>query len=245
MRLYLTCTFRSAEVEVRPIGAKTNPECEHAMPTPLDLTRLAPTDLEEAAGVLGRAAVDDPIFVHCLPDPAERDRGVPQIMQAFLRLGLTHGEVWSTPGPIAGVAWWSPPDDPKITPAERDAAGFTAVAAAWGAEASGRLQDFVADISEAAAALGDRPHWHLSWIGVEPGQQGKGVGSALLRRLASKVDASGVECELFDFVPENVPLYEHFGYEVASDSILPRTGLRLWAMIRQAQPAAGVARGDR
>jgi ribosomal protein S18 acetylase RimI-like enzyme len=194
--------------------------------------RMSVDQLEGAAAVLARAAVDDPIFVHCLPDSAERARGVPLIMQYFLKLGLTHGEIWTTPGPISGAAWWSRPNDPKISPEDREAAGLSAVAGAWGEGAFGRFRDFAADISEVASAAADRLHWHLSWIGVEPAQQGKGVGSALLRHLIKRTDDSGVECDLFDFVPENVPLYEHFGFRVANDSILPRTGLRLWRMIR-------------
>jgi hypothetical protein len=39
-------------------------------------------------------------------------------------------------------------------------------------------------------------------------------------------------CHLFTFAPHYVAIYEHLGLDVAADTILPRTGLRLWMMVR-------------
>jgi ribosomal protein S18 acetylase RimI-like enzyme len=214
-------------------------ECEHVMTTTFEPVPLTTVGLVEAAEVLGLAVKDDPIFVHCLPDSTDREQGVPMMMQSFLKLGLMHGEVWTTPPPITGVAWWIPSNLPPINRDEIGAAGVATAADAWGEEASARFQGFISDIGEVTSALGSKPHWHLSWIGVDPGHQGQGIGSALIRRLTSRVDADGVECDLYDFVPENVALYEHFGFKVAIDSVLPRSGLRLWVMVRQPMLPSG------
>ena len=214
---------------------------DRVMASDVELIRLDPERLEEAAGVLGRATVNDPIFVYCLPDRADRDRGVPLVMQAFLRLGLMHGEVWTTPDPIRGVAWWIPANIPALSRERVESAGVMAAASQWGDSGSARFQTFVADVGEVTAALADRPHWHLSWIGVEPASQGTGLGSMLMRHLLSRVDADEAECDLYDFVPENVPLYEHFDFRVQTDSILPRSGLRLWHMVRPSRGPSPVA----
>ena len=75
--------------------------------------RLPPERLGEAAAVLGRAVVDDPLFLALLPGAKQRTSGVPLMMEMFLRLGLAHGEVWVTPprstGSLAGFLPRIPP----------------------------------------------------------------------------------------------------------------------------------------
>ena len=192
--------------------------------------RLLPERLVEAAAVLGRAAVDDPFFVYVLPDAARRAWGVPLIMQTVLRIGLAHGEVWTTPPPITGVASWLSPAHPVVTQADREAAGFAEVRALWGPEAIARFYGIGADVGEAESLAPADPHWYLHWLGADPSAQGRGIGSTLVRQMTARADAEDVVCRLLNFVPRNVPIYEHLGFRVILDTVLSRTGLRLWVM---------------
>jgi GNAT superfamily N-acetyltransferase len=201
--------------------------------------RLPPDRLVEAAAVMGRAAKDDPIFVHALPVEEERVAGVPQMLATALRIGLAHGEVWVTPPPITGAACWISPAHPTVTAEDRDAAGWREVGAAWGAEAFARFQAFAADIAEVLAPLGAEPHWYLAWLCVEPNQQGRGIGGTLVRHMTARADADRVSCQLFTAAPRNVPTYEHLGFSVVHAPTLPRSGLRIWVMVRQ--PGVGAA----
>jgi ribosomal protein S18 acetylase RimI-like enzyme len=177
---------------------------------------------------MGRALMNDPIFVYVLPDAIQRASGVSAMMETTLRIGLVHGEVWATPPPIAGVAAWMSPSHPKITEEDRDAAGWREVGVAWGTEAFARFQQFAADMRDLPA---QEPHWHLNWLCVEPGHQGQGIGGTLVRQMTSRADADGFGCHLFTFTRHNVAIYEHLGFAVAADTTLPRTGLRLWVMV--------------
>jgi ribosomal protein S18 acetylase RimI-like enzyme len=205
---------------------------EGTMPAPVAPIRLPPERLGEAAAVMGRAVVDDPLFVSLLPDARQRASGVPPMMEMFLRIALAHGEVWVTPPPIRGVACWLSPAHSTVTAEERDAAGWSGVAAAWGREAVDRFQAFVTDRDSAVGSLAPEPHWHLTWLGVEPGHQGQGIGSTLVRQTTTRADAEGMACWLFTFAPHNVPIYEHLGFAVTLDTTLPSSGLRLWVMAR-------------
>jgi GNAT superfamily N-acetyltransferase len=60
----------------------------------------------------------------------------------------------------------------------------------------------------------DEPHWHLPLIGVEPTQQRKGYGSALLKHALRICDKDGVSAYLESSNPENIPLYRRHGFEV-------------------------------
>ena len=200
------------------------------MTVPIAPVRLAPENLAEAAAVMGRAVVDDPLFIALLSDAQQRACGVPKMMEMFLRIGLAHGEVWVTPPPIRGVALWLSPAHHTITEEDRAAAGWREVAAAWGREAVDRFQTFIGDRDDAVGSLAPEPHWHLAWLGVEPGQQGQGIGSTLVRQMTTRADAEGMACWLFTFASRNVPIYEHLGFHVTLDTTLPSSGLRLWVM---------------
>jgi ribosomal protein S18 acetylase RimI-like enzyme len=209
-----------------------DPGEETSMPATVTPVRLPPERLAEAAAVLGRAVVDDPLFLYLLPAAQQRVSGVPMAMAMFLRIGLAHGEVWVTPPPIRGVACWLPPAHPTLTQEVRNAAGWQEVGAAWGREAVDRFQAFIGDRDDAVGSLAAEPHWHLTWLGVEPGHQGQGIGSTLVRQMTTRTDAEGTACWLFTFAARNVPVYEHLGFHVTLETNLPSSGLRLWVMSR-------------
>lgn len=60
------------------------------------------------------------------------------------------------------------------------------------------------------------PHWYLPLIGVEPAQQGRGIGSALLRPVLAECDRDGLPAYLEATNPRNVALYLRHGFEVAA-----------------------------
>ena len=121
-----------------------------------------------------------------------------------------------------------------ITDEDRDAAGWREVGAAWGSEAFARFKAFAADIGEVAGPLSAEPHWKLAWLGVEPGQQGRGIASALVRHVTTRADAQGVACQLFTFAPRNVPIYEHLGFRVIREGDPPEGGPHTWFMRKDA-----------
>jgi ribosomal protein S18 acetylase RimI-like enzyme len=60
----------------------------------------------------------------------------------------------------------------------------------------------------------DEPHWYLPLIGVDPAQQGKGYGSALLAHALRLCDEDGAPAYLESTNPKNIPLYRRHGFEV-------------------------------
>lgn len=63
----------------------------------------------------------------------------------------------------------------------------------------------------------EEPHWYLPMIGVDPAQQGKGIGSALLRHALAQVDELCLPAYLEASNPANVPLYQRHGFEVLGE----------------------------
>jgi ribosomal protein S18 acetylase RimI-like enzyme len=76
------------------------------------------------------------------------------------------------------------------------------------------------------------PLGHLDSVAVEPGWQGRGIGSALLEFALEKVRESGVAIVLETGTPRNVPLYERLGFHVAEEVDPPEGGPHVWFMRR-------------
>ena len=75
-----------------------------------------------------------------------------------------------------------------------------------------------------------KPHWHLDPLAVIPEMQGRGIGSQLLERFAVLVDKAGQPAFLETDRPENVRLYERFGFSVISEA--PALGVHCYFMWR-------------
>ena len=59
----------------------------------------------------------------------------------------------------------------------------------------------------------DEPHWYLPLIGVDPAQQGKGLGDALMRHALVRCDRAGQPAYLESSNPRNISLYRRHGFE--------------------------------
>ncbi|GJQ49759.1 acetyltransferase (GNAT) family protein [Candidatus Kuenenia stuttgartiensis] len=73
-------------------------------------------------------------------------------------------------------------------------------------------------------------HWHLGPIGVLPTHQGVGVGSMLMERFCSEVDACMANAYLETDKDVNVVFYQKFGFKTISESMI--FGVKNWYMLR-------------
>ena len=76
------------------------------------------------------------------------------------------------------------------------------------------------------------PLWHLDSVAVEPGWQGRGIGSALIEFAFEHVRESGVAIVLETGTPRNVRLYERLRFHVVEEAGPPEGGPQVWFMRR-------------
>lgn len=163
--------------------------------------------------MLARAFHDDPVFGWMLPAEGSRHRRLRRFFVAELHHeSLRHGavEVAYIDGRVAGAAMWFPPGTPL---------GTEASALPGYLRAFGRRLVIVSQYQSVAVRVHPReePHWYLAFIGVDPVRQGHGVGAALLRSRLRRCDQEGLPAYLESSKPENVPLYQHFGFHGTLD----------------------------
>ena len=78
------------------------------------------------------------------------------------------------------------------------------------------------------------PHWYLAFLGIEPSEQGKGLGSALLRPVLERCDSEGTPAYLETSNERNLPFYQRHGFEVVQQCGIP-DGPHFWGMWRVAR----------
>lgn len=172
----------------------------------------------EIADVLARAFHDDPAFSWMLPVEGSRARRLRRYFLTELQHeALRHGgvELAHADGRIAGAAVWFPPGTWSPGTELSALPGYL--------RAFGRRLGIASQYSSIAVRAHPReqPHWYLAIIGVDPSRQGQGVGAALLRSRLEDCDNEALPAYLESSPLQNVPLYEHFGFQATGALDLP------------------------
>jgi ribosomal protein S18 acetylase RimI-like enzyme len=142
---------------------------------------------------------------YLVPDPADR----PGVMGRFFALITEHAsrygriDVVDREGELAAAAVWF--DRTRDVP---EPPGFENRVAALAGPYVGNFAAL--DILD--KHLPAEPHWLLQFMAVHPDHQDKGLGSALMRRTHSELDAAGVPQYLEATNEDNIRLYHRHGY---------------------------------
>ncbi len=207
----------------------------------MKLAKLTGSQVNSAANVLARALHEDPLSRYQIPDAVERQRLLPHAFRLTVRDGILNGEVYATSPNLEGVAVWYPPGKGHLSVRRRLAAGVLSVKLRMDrASMRRRFGEMPARVTremEYDNAVHQRltpfPHTYLNLIGVESAYRGRGYAGALLRPMLARMDEEGLPCYLTTSNPDNVPLYEHFGFEVVEEGTIPDSDVGHWAMLRK------------
>lgn len=191
-----------------------------------DLPRLnvaTPDQAEQVVDSLVLAFVRDPVARYAFPEPTQHRVGFGAFVRAFGGAALDHGTAFASEG-FGGAALWLPPG---VGPDE--AAVAAVVERQVPPERQATVQGFMEEMGRHHP---DEPHWYLPLIGVDPSQQGRGLGAALLRYALARVDREGRLAYLESTNPANVSLYRRHGFELM-DTIQVGDAPPIFPMLRE------------
>lgn len=197
-------------------------------------------EVKRAAEVMARAFRDYPLFGYFIPDESERKRKQPFMFRSLLRHGLIYSEVYATSTKLEGIAVWFRSDRKRETPWSKIRSGSVLIPFIVGLSVLRRQIAFGRWAEPVRKRCVPGRHWYLQLLGVEPAYQGRGYASTLLRPMLERIDREGLPCYLETQTEKNVPLYEHLGFRVVEEGIVPGSAVRSWAMVRE----AGGGQGD-
>lgn len=159
-------------------------------------------------GILTLAFSTDPMARWSQPDPAKYLENFPALVKAFGGNAFANGSAYFADG-YAGAALWLPPG---VHPDEETMIGLVESTAPDAIKT-----DLFGVFEQMGKYHPTEPHWYLPLIGVDPLQQGNGVGSALMKHAVAVCDRDGVIAYLESSNPRNVSLYERHGFEVIGE----------------------------
>jgi ribosomal protein S18 acetylase RimI-like enzyme len=175
------------------------------MITPIIKTAATASDEASIIDVLVRANWADPAARWVWPDSQRFLMYFPSFVRAFGGKAFAHGSAYYIDGYI-GAALWLPPD---VHPDEN------ALIALLQRTVSDQIQkDVFAVFEQMGRYHPNEPHWYLPLMGVDPSQQSKGFGSALLQHILIQFDRKNKLAYLESSNPRNIPLYKRHGFEL-------------------------------
>ena len=174
------------------------------MTTPIIKTATA-SDEAQAVAVVVLAFSTDPAARWTWPDPQQYLMQFPAFVNALGGKAFAHKSAYCLDG-YAGAALWLPPE---VGPDEET---LTALLQRTGSAAV--QKDLSAVFEQMGRYHPQEPHWYLPFIGIDPSQQGKGYGAALMEHALVPCDRDDTLAYLESSNPKNIPLYERHGFEL-------------------------------
>lgn len=198
----------------------------------IELRLLGGEELEAAALLAARSMRDNPLQVVAIGQ--DQERRVRILHRGFSRLLKLDGRptvgAWDGHR-LVGVAATAEPGHCQPSTSERLRLVPTFLMAGRAVPRLGRWMSAWARFDPA------RPHSHLGPVAVDPDLQGRGIGSRLLADYCQRLDQRRMLSYLETDKPENVRLYERFGYQVTADAVV--IGVTSWFMTREPMPRTG------
>jgi len=185
--------------------------------------------------MLARAFADDLFFTHVYPDATERRAKLPYLGEYFLRYGLRYGQAHVVSPQLEGIAVWMRLKKVSMPFWKVIISGGIWPALKLGRRAIQRLERLSKYIDGKHRKLVPVTHWYLALLAVAPEFQGRGYASKLMRGMLPGIDEEGLPCYLETESERNVPIYQHFGFKVIDEFIIPETTVNVWAMLRESK----------
>ena len=186
--------------------------------------------IKPASLMFSRAFKDE--LKDVFPDPAERMVKEPIAHEFYLRRDYSYSKVFITSPELEGIAIWVHSD--KRRPFWR----ILTSGAIWQAVKIGikplwKIHKIDEYMERKHKELAPMKHWYLAALAVDPEYQGKGWASKLLKEMFLNIDKEGLPCYLETEGEKNVSMYQHFGFKVIGEYIVPDTTDKLIAMLRE------------
>jgi GNAT superfamily N-acetyltransferase len=186
------------------------------------IRRLGNDEIEEGIPPVVAAFASDPIVRWFYPELERYERFGARLVRSFAGRAFEHRTAFSVEGYRASALWF-----PPGVHIDEDAMGALVEESLTPSE----IEDKGAFLEKQAAVHPHGPHWYLPMIGVDPSEQGRGLGSALLEYSLQIVDEDGLFAYLEATSPRSRDLYEHFGFEII-DMIQAGDSPPMWPMVR-------------
>ncbi len=187
-------------------------------------------DAASVANVLAAAFQDDPVFTWFFPDSDQRRASLPRLFARFYAVEMHFGEVVRAPDYEATSFWRAP--GAAITPPSVFIRHMPALVGLFGLRL-GRLMAVSKAIEEHMPK--GQPFWYAHFVAVQPTQQRRGWGRAMMLGGIARAARDKVPLYLETARMENVTFYQGLGFDVTGEWAVP-DGPHFWSLTKSPEP---------
>ncbi|MFI7339593.1 GNAT family N-acetyltransferase [Streptomyces sp. NPDC050085] len=195
--------------------------------------------------LLDEAFREDPVSSWVFPGEEHRRARHAGLMGAFTDITFDEGYIDLAEDGAAVALWMDMPGDPHVegdphtegaphTEDEQDEQGDDAAQLRAAVDPDNERVEQIARLTAAAHPVG-RAHVYLWMIGVRPGRQGEGLGTALMAPVLERCDREGLPAYLEASNARSRALYERLGFVFTGTAVELPGGPTMWPMWREPQ----------
>ncbi|MGW0332629.1 GNAT family N-acetyltransferase [Streptomyces sp. NPDC003011] len=184
-------------------------------------------DRDLVVRLLDEAFQDDPVSGWVFPGDAYRRSTHHRLMAAFTDIVLAEGRIDLAEDGSACALWLSVSADEH---ADEEGPALVREAVDPENERVELIGRLTADVHPS-----ERAHAYLWMIGVSPGRQGEGLGTALITSVLDRCDREGLPAYLEASSARSRALYERLGFTRVDRPLDLPDGPRMWPMWREPQ----------
>lgn len=197
-----------------------------------NLVFLTKKHIKPASLVLSRAFLNDPLIQWLVPNFNIRAKNLHYLWEITLKIGIKYGEVYGTSENLEGIAIWRPPKNVNISYWKFVKNGGIKLPFKFGVESTKRMS-FIQAVNDSIRNIYMKvPYWYFGPIAVDPEYQGQGYASNLIRPMLKRIDNENLPIYLETNIEKHLSIYDHFGFRILEEIIIPNTNIVNWSMIR-------------
>ena len=194
---------------------------------------LSISQIDSASMILADAFQDSPHFVKLFPNLSKRKKVLPYVFDFIVRYGLLYGKVHTTSSKLEGIAIWFHSEKARLNLWKLLRIGVSPIFFLSLGKGLGGLVRHNKYVSELRQHHVPSQHWYLHLLAIAPEFQGKRYANALMKPMLAQIEQERLPCYLETQEEKNVSIYEHYGFSVVQETVIPKLGIPNWSMVRK------------
>ncbi|MHA1472349.1 MAG: GNAT family N-acetyltransferase [Promethearchaeota archaeon] len=193
--------------------------------------KISKSDVKYVSKLLERAFFNWSLAVAIEPDEERRRTKTHYFNAILIKHLIKYGEAYAPSPEMEGVAMWVHSDYSEMSTWQMIRYGALKALYKIGVKTMKKAEVILEFAAKTHAEIMKEPHYHLTWLGVEPKLQKKGIGTELMHAMLNQFSKENVKCFLDTQDKQNINYYKKFGFKLIHECQFPNMDVMYWGML--------------
>ncbi|MFW9949747.1 MAG: GNAT family N-acetyltransferase [Candidatus Thorarchaeota archaeon] len=201
-----------------------------------DLYKITKKDLKQVLKVIERAFINWSLAVAIEPNEEIRRTKAHYFYAISIKNSLKFGKAYAPTSKIEGIIMWLHSDYYEMSLSQMIKNGAFKALYKLGYERIKKAAICIDFAEKVNANVMKEPHYHLTWLGVEPELQKMGYGTNLMHGMLQEISREGMKCFVDTQERENVDYYKRFGFKLILEDKFPILNVNHYGLLWEPDP---------